>query len=551
MNSNVISLLSGFFEGFVLIVSPCILSILPIILAGSLAGSKKRSVGIIIGFIIAFSLFAYCARQLVQYSGIDLNVIRYSAYGLLFLFAVILLSDYLTERFNQLTQKIASIGSYYLGFSLKSGGFVNGVFIGALIALIWTPCAGPILAAVIVQIVIQQTNTFSLFILFSFALGAAIPMFIITLYGFKLRDSFAFFKTHSSLVRKILGFIIGINILYMMGLEFGFAPSTVVNQSGIRTANYLEQGLWHPYNAPQIEGIEQWINSPPLQLTGLKNKVVLVDFWTYSCINCVRTLPYLNSWYEKYHDQGLVIIGVHTPEFDFEKNAVNVARAITRYGIKYPVALDNSFVTWRNFSNHFWPAHYLINKQGQVVYTHFGEGEYDVTENNIRFLLGINKTPLPAKSGLLFTDSAITPETYLGFARAEHETSPKLVPDQSMEYTFSDQMIPNAWSLQGLWLSHSDNIKAMSEHSSLKINFKAAKVFVVMGNSTKKTILVKVLFNGKPVFINKGRDVFNSTVLVDKYALYELLDFPEKTNGILQISPETSGLEVFTFTFGS
>ncbi|WP_298627324.1 cytochrome c biogenesis protein DipZ [uncultured Legionella sp.] len=551
MNTEIITLFFGFLEGFALILSPCILSILPVILAGSLTGSKTRSFGIIIGFIITFSAFAYFARQLVQFSGVDLNLLRYLAYGLLLVLAVVLLSDYLTERFSQLTQKIAAAGSYYARISLNNNGLCSGLFIGALVALIWTPCAGPILAAVIVQIAIQQTTILSFLTLLAFTLGAALPMFIITLYGFKIRDSLIFFKTHSSFIRRILGLIIGGNIIYMISLEAGLIPSTVITQSGIRTANYLERGLWRPYDAPEIEGIKHWLNSPPLQLSDLKNKVILIDFWTYSCINCVRTIPYLNRWYKNYHDKGLVIIGIHTPEFDFEKKVMNVARAVKNYGIEYPVALDNSFTTWQNYSNYFWPAHYLINKQGKVVYEHFGEGEYDVTENNIRFLLQLNKSQLPSESKHLLTDNIITPETYLGFARAENKSSPELIHDQPVDYSFSDKLNTNAWSLHGLWLVSAEKIKAMSGNSSLKIHFNAKSVFVVMGNNSIKPISVKMLFNGKPIEMNKGRDVSNSSVLVDKYALYEVLAFPKQTNGILHINPEAPGLELFTFTFGN
>lgn len=550
MNADLITLLSSFLEGFALIISPCVLSILPLILAGAMVGTKNRSLGIIIGFVITFSLFAFFARQLVHYSGIDLNLLRYIAYGLLLLFSIILLSEDLSNVFNRLTQRMSNIGVHFAGSSMQKTGFINGLVIGALIALIWTPCAGPILAAVIVQIVIQQAGILSFFTLFAFALGAAIPMFIITLYGLKIRDSFAFFKTHAALFRKLLGVIIILNVIYMIALESGLFPSSVTNQTGIRTANYLRDGLWKPYKAPEIEGIDQWINSAPLQPSDLKNKVVLVDFWTYSCINCVRTIPYLNEWYKNYHDKGLVIIGVHTPEFDFEKNVANISKAVKNYGIQYPVAVDSQFVTWQNFSNRFWPAHYLINKKGQVVYQHFGEGQYDVTENNIRFLLGMNEPVMPMKSDNSLSDYFITPETYLGFARADSSLSPELIQDDTAHYSFSNDLKVNAWALQGAWRVYSDKIEAMSKNAAVKIHFNAKKVFVVMGNKSDKPISVNVLLNGKPVVMNKGQSLSNGQIQVDHYALYEVLDFPVKTDGILELSSEIPGLEVFTFTFG-
>lgn len=548
MNTDLITVFSGFLEGFVLILSPCILSILPIILAGSLSGSRRRSFGIIIGFILVFALFALFARQLISYWGIDSSSVRYTAYGLLFLFALILFSNYLTEQFNRLTQRLGSIGS---AFGPKQGesGFGGGILLGALVAIIWTPCAGPILATVIVQIVVQQTNLMSFFTLLAFATGAAIPMLIIALYGFKIREFFPFFKRHAGLTRKILAVILFLNLGYMIAQEKGLISSSIVEQSPIRTANFLEQGVWHPYTAPEIGGIESWINSSPLTLADLKGKVVLVDFWTYSCINCVRTLPYLKDWYNKYHDKGLVIIGIHTPEFDFEKEGVNVRAAVKNYDIQYPVALDNSFITWQNFSNHFWPAHYLINKDGEVVYEHFGEGSYDVTENNIRFLLGLNKTNTVMPSEGL-SSYLITPETYLGYKRADVRLSPQLVADKTNTYHFSETPTENAWALDGAWLVQSDKIISQG-NAALKFHFNAGNVFIVMGNSGNKPISVKLLLNGKPLVANKGKDVFDGTVLVDKYGLYEVVHLKQSESDVLELRTEGPGLELYTFTFGS
>ena len=551
MKTELITILLGFLEGFALILSPCILSILPILLAGSLVGSKRRSLGIIIGFIFTFALFALFTRQLVQYSGIDANLIRYLAYGLLILLSLILLSNYLTELFNRITQSIVAISSSFISPGQERSGFWGGIVLGGLVAIIWTPCAGPILAAIIVQIAIQKTTVLSFFTLLAFALGAALPMFIIMLYGFKIRDTFRFFKTHTVLFRKTLGVIILLSIAYMIGQETGIFSSSFINQSTIRTAKYLEKGLWRPYQSPKIEGISTWINSPPLQLSDLKGKVVLIDFWTYSCINCIRTLPYLNDWYKKYHDKGLVIIGIHTPEFDFEKNAANVKNAVKPDDIQYPVGLDNSFVTWLNFSNHFWPAHYLINKQGTVVYEHFGEGDYDVTENNIRFLLGIDMTaPLATPDNPLSFYSR-TPETYLGYARADTDLSPALIHDQIPQYSFSKQLAENAWALQGGWLVNAEKIISAQSHSALKIHFRARKVFIVMGNNTKKPIQVKLLLNGKPLKSdNKGKDVTDSSIQVDKHSIYEAVALPQSGSGLLELSPNEPGLEIYTFTFG-
>ena len=552
MKSELITILLGFLEGFALILSPCILSILPIILASSLVGSKRRPLGIITGFTLTFAIFAFFARQFVQYTDIDLTLIRHSAYGLLFLLGVVLMSNSLTEKFNQLTQRLTALSSFVASSRPPKNGFFSGLLIGGLVAVIWTPCAGPILAAIIVQIVIQKTNIMGFLTLLSFALGAAIPMLIISLYGLKIKATFGFFKTRAIFFRKILGAVIIINLGYMIYQETGFATSTISQQSPIRTAHYLEKGLWHPYPAPKIEGINLWINSPHLKLSDLKGKVVLVDFWTYSCINCIRTSAYLKKWYSSYHDKGLVIIGVHSPEFDFEKNPDNVKSAVKRYEIQYPVALDNQFVTWLNFSNHNWPAHYLINKQGDVVYEHLGEGAYDVTENNIRYLLKIDDmTTMPVAETNAQYSIFETPETYLGYARADTDLSPVLIHDQVAQYQFPTKLKSNAWSLHGAWQVNSDKLISKEANAALSINFNACKVFMVMGTNTEKPIHLKLLLNGKPLKTDNGKDIVNSHMVVNKHALYELMDLKQFGSGILQIITNEPGLEIYTVTFGS
>ena len=279
--------------------------------------------------------------------------------------------------------------------------------------------------------------------------------------------------------------------------------------------------------------------------------MVLIDFWTYSCINCLRTLPYLKDWYNKYQKDGFLIIGIHSPEFDFEKNLDNVKAAVKRLGIQYPVALDNRFVTWSNFQNHYWPAHYLINKEGKVVYEHFGEGAYEVTESNIRFLLGINdlNAEKPESGGAYSLGQ--TPETYLGYARADSSLSPELVRDQTASYAFPAELSDNAWALQGDWQVKEDKIISAKADAALKIHFNARKVYLVMGNNSAKPISLKVLLNGKPLSADQGADLQAGSVLVDKHAIYEILSFKVVSSGLLQVTATEPGLEIYTFTFGS
>lgn len=546
MEANFINIILGFIEGFCLIISPCILPILPIFLAGSLSGSKKRPMGIIVGFTLFFSLFVFFSHQLVRYLNVDFNLIREFGYAILLLLGLIMISNYLTEQFGKITQGFTRIGNFFSSANKTEGGFWNGLFLGGIIAIIWTPCAGPILAAIIVQTALQKTTITSFLTLMAFALGAAIPMLIISLYGTKLINTFSFFKTRATLFRKFLGGVIIASVVYMIYFE-GEVVSSVTPQTGIKTSNSLINGLWFTYPAPPIQGIEAWINSPPLRLVDLHGKVVLIDFWTYSCINCLRTIPYIKDWYRRYHDKGLVIIGIHTPEFDFEKKLDNVKAAVKQYGIAYPVALDNQFVTWRNYQNHYWPAHYLINKKGFVIYRHFGEGEYDVMENNIRYLLGVNDlSTLKPLKGISFNLTQ-TPETYLGYAKADSDYSPELIKDKTTQYHCSDKLSSNAWSLDGLWQVNAENIVSAEANAALKIHFNARKVYAVMGNNTATPITVKVILSDQ----QSGEKLQERTIVVDKYAIYELISQKKFTNGYLQIITLEPGVKLYTFTFGS
>jgi thiol-disulfide isomerase/thioredoxin len=313
----------------------------------------------------------------------------------------------------------------------------------------------------------------------------------------------------------------------------------------------LINALPTPYNAPDFKDIETWINSPPLTIKALKGKVVLVDFWTYSCVNCLRTLPYLNEWDRKYRSKGLVIVGVHSPEFDFEKDPDNVKAAVIKNGIHYPVAMDNSLATWINYANHYWPAHYLIDRSGKVVYTHFGEGDYAITENNIRALLGMKAEPAKARVDENYNSSQ-TPETYLGSARAERFAGPSgLVPGRPYNYVFSRSLANDNWELAGQWKVENEKIIARSKGSALRLNFMARKVFLVLGSANGRPVSATIRINGKPVGANAGKDAHGGTVTVKRTTLYELVDQKRPHRSVLEIKSNDPGLEAYAFTFGS
>jgi len=289
---------------------------------------------------------------------------------------------------------------------------------------------------------------------------------------------------------------------------------------------------------PQFSGIAGWINSKPLIPQDLKGKVVLVDFWTYSCINCVRTLPYLKKWYADYKDKGLVIVGVHTPEFEFEKDLSNVQEAVKRFGVLYPVPLDNSYATWENYNNRFWPAHYLINQDGIIIDRHFGEGAYLETENAIRHLLGL--APL-TESSVHVEQYPQSPETYLGSSRASAYTAP-LFPNQTHIYSMPAPALDQV-ALTGPWTISSESIRSESPTSTLTLHFQGANAYLVMGSPAPAKVAIQ-LDNSNPT----TPDTSNGTLPVSAFKMYHLASTkPGEHTLTLTVPP---GVSLYAFTFG-
>jgi cytochrome c biogenesis protein CcdA/thiol-disulfide isomerase/thioredoxin len=541
----------AFLEGMAVIVSPCILPVLPVVLSVGAQGGRWRPYGVIAGFVSAFSLFTLLSRKLVLWFGIDPERLRQVSFYLLLIFGVILLSETLSEWFSAGTQRLADIGQRLASrrnhSQARSQGFWSGVVLGSAIGLIWTPCAGPILTAVLVQTIRQETDAAGVLTVLAFGLGAGIPLLFLAIQGNRLMTHLRLFQRHSLALRRAMGLlIIATVLLTAQGTVFHWNFSWARNPAGTPTtakAPTLVNGLPSPYPAPDFRGISAWINSPPLTMQTLRGKVVLVDFWTYSCINCVRTLPVLTAWDRRYRAQGLVIVGVHSPEFEFEKKLDNVRQAVAEHHIQYPVALDNNLDTWTNFENRYWPAHYLIDRQGRVVYTHFGEGDYDVTENNIRALLGVGKTIARAQTAGQtpgFSENQ-TPETYLGYARAMRFSSPQTAePDQVSAFTFPNTLPMHHWALHGKWFIDAEKIVAQEGGAALRLRFTAKTVFLVMGVPPRKTIPVTVLLNGKPV----------GTVTVSRNTLYTLASQDKTRPGTVELRASTPGLSAYAFTFG-
>ena len=535
MHTDLISIGLGFLEGLALILSPCVLPILPLLLAVSLTGHRYRPLGITLGFIVCFSCFAFFSRALVQATHIDLNLIHQGTYVLLFLLGVVMISSRLSLLWEQ---GLSRLNLSALPAQNKGDGLLSGFVLGAMIALVWVPCAGPILAAVIVQTVMQKANFSSFLVLLAFSTGIGLPMMAIAVYGRAVLKKFSGVQRHLPRIRQGMGIVIILSVLAMLWRDYAPNQNQVI--AGIDSAPGLESALPMPYPAPALQSISAWINSPPLQLKDLHGQVVLIDFWTYSCINCIRTIPHLNALYAKYHQKGIEIIGVHAPEFVFEKDLNRVRQAVRQRHMLYPIALDNYFGTWLAFNNHYWPAQYLIDPLGNVVYEHFGEGADDILENNICHLLKM-QTPVTKLAPVHAAEKEISPETYLGYERAESSNRPHPYhQNQEAGYVFPAELSLNAWALQGSWRVLGDRIISTQAHDHFKMHFQGKHVYLVMGIENLKLIHLSVRFNGKP---QPGLEVRDNS-------LYPVLNFEEVVDGYLDIEVSQPGLALYTVTFG-
>ena len=538
MSFNLIQTALALAEGFGLAFSPCILPILPFILASSATKDRLRPFLVIAGFIITFTIFSLISRQILASFNIQQDVIQTGAYILLLVFGIVMVVPFLEERFANATSGIAGSANNLSNNKLANTK-LGGLLVGALIGLVWVPCAGPILASALLQVIQAQTSFDAVITIAAFSTGAGIPMLAIALFGQYMTAQLRFISKHAVALRRVMGVImIGFATLALSGVSI--AEWAVSQTSEMRSTEQnvagLQHGLEKPYEAPAIEGIQQWFNSEALDVADLKGKVVLIDFWTYSCINCIRTFPYIKTWHEKYKDQGLVIIGVHSPEFAFEGKPENVAKALKKFDLTYPVAMDNDFTTWRNYENRYWPAHYLIDKNGKVVYTHFGEGNYDVTENNIRYLLGLQMDG-NADAGMSKTAPGQTPETYLGISRAERESDAALLP-------------PDHWKLEGSWNRTNEYIESGNAGDSLTLHFQGKKAFLVMESATGEAIDVQISMNGKALAKDTA-DTNGSMASVRESRLYEIISEPAATKGAVTIKSNGAGLRLYAFTFES
>ena len=347
------------------------------------------------------------------------------------------------------------------------------------------------------------------------------------------------------------------------GQQKSFVPATIVEDNGTITRVQIDKSQFKL--APELANVNGYINSEPITLADLRGKVVLVDFWTYSCINCIRTIPYLNAWHEKYADEGLVIVGVHTPEFEFEKDYNNVKAAVEKFDIKYPVAQDNEKGTWEAYENRYWPRKYLIDPEGYIRYDHIGEGAYAETEKVIQLLLaertqyiGANVTidqsiSNPESSQSVNFDRINTPELYFGYeySRAPLGNSEGYQPDQVVNYTVPDdtKIVPNRIYLAGEWKNNADHMELQSEVGRIVLSYSAKAVNIVAGGKGE----LHILEDNSPLDdSSSGTDIFSEdgTVKIDGQRLYNIVEHEEYGNHQIAIEIAGRGFQIYTFTFG-
>ncbi len=588
-----------FLGGVLTILSPCILPVLPFVFARSEQKFVTSGLPMLAGMAVTFAAIATLAAIGGSWA------VRVNQYGrviallLLLAFAATLLSsrlaDWMATPFVALGNRLAQPTPGRVGRL----GLVNSLALGVATGLLWAPCAGPILGLILTGAAISGPNARTTLLLFAYAAGAATSLALALLAGARV---FTFLKKSLGTgvwIRRVLGIAV---LLAVVAIAFGW-DSSLLTRLSLSGTNILEQSLIDKINPPNstgsttmamnsskndghammmsaakpaadlpiegeipsFAGASLWLNSPPLAPEALRGKVVMVDFWTYSCINCLRALPFVEAWYEKYKDHGLVVIGVHAPEFAFEKDPANVRRAVADLKITYPVALDNDYAIWQAFNNQYWPAHYFIDAVGRIRAHHFGEGNYAESEQSIRTLLhdaGQNDLPPPGMGAMKTAgvqappDEAHgqSPETYVGYERAENFSSPGgFARQQPRRYSAPPALKLNQWALSGSWIV--DPEKAVSGAATGKIIFRfyARDLHLVLGSGGGgKPVRFRVKLDGAEPGANHGADTDSSGAgVIDEQRLYQLIrQTGEVGEHVFSVEFLDPGVQAYSFTFG-
>ncbi|HET7577013.1 MAG TPA: cytochrome c biogenesis protein DipZ [Sphingomicrobium sp.] len=570
----------AYLGGILTILSPCILPVLPFVFARADRSFVRSTVPMLAGMAATFAIVATLAAVGGGWA-VRANAIgRWAALILLALFGIALILPSLSDR---LTRPLVALGSR---LSERKPGeresIRSSIVLGIATGLLWAPCAGPILGIIFTAAALQGASFNTTLLLLAYALGAATSLALALLVGGKVFARMKKSLGTSERIRQVLGVLvlIGVGAIALgldtrvlsklssaqtAGLESGLARklgiSREMNESQARTNAAGELVLPVEGKLPPLDGLGPWFNSAPLTLKQLRGKVVLIDFWTYSCINCLRTLPYLKAWDAKYRKDGLVIIGVHAPEFAFERDPENVARAIKDLGIRYPVALDNKYVLWKALQNQYWPAHYFVDAQGRIRFRHHGEGEYAMSERVIRQLLaeaghapagGMAKTSASGTEAAAAFKEIGSPETYIGYYRADRFASPGgLLHDKPKTYAAAPLDL-NQWSFEGQWIDQRQSARSLAPGAKISFRFHARDLHLVLGSASGKPVRFRVTIDGRAPGADAGVDTkAQGTGAVTDQRLYQLIrqkgPIRDRTLTIEFLDP---GVEAFSFTFG-
>ena len=579
----------AFLSGLVTIFAPCIWPLLPIILASSSQSKGHwRPLGITLGLMISFAFFTLAIYWLISLLHVDPNLLRWVAVIILLILGLSMIMPSLSSILEALVSRFS--GRFVLNSNFNNNEFWTGLLLGISLGIVWTPCAGPIFATIATLAAVGNISLVLIFITIFYVLGVGMPLFILAYGGSLLLTKTSAFSQYSLFVQKIFGIIVVLIALaiatnYDKVVENGLLnlfpnltngiENVDNNPAVIRQLNNLKHSgqqyntqnidnsslLDTNYLAPNLLGGTQWLNNPsgagtnsqPLNLKQLRGKVVLVDFWTYTCINCIRSLTHVTDWYNRYHKYGFVVIGVHTPEFAFEHDTRNVLNAIKMFNIHYPVVQDNNYAIWNAYNNEYWPAEYLIDANGNVRRTDFGEGQYTHMEQAIQLLLrdagrkvttGLSSVPDKTPQ------SQTSPETYIGSDRVEYYYPDETYPSGQNHFTLQNPPV-NSFSLGGAWDIKNQYGQTVGR-TELEYNFLAQHVYLVLSPGLNKSAMVRVYLDGHQISASQaGSDVKNGVVDINTDRLYDLVDLHGSTKkDVLRLEFETSGTQVFAFTFG-
>jgi cytochrome c biogenesis protein CcdA/thiol-disulfide isomerase/thioredoxin len=573
----------AFVGGLLTIVSPCILPVLPFVFSRADQAFRRSGLPLLVGMAATFAVVAgvatFAGAWVVRANQIGrlLAVVVFALLGLALLFPT--LADYLARPIVRLGGRVQGPNN------AAAPSIGRSLVLGMSTGLLWAPCAGPILGLILTAAAIQGPSAHTTFLLLSFSAGAATSLAVALLAGNKV---FALLKKSLAAqewIRRGLGAAVLLGVVAIaLGWDTGilrrlslsstsdveqklldrFHPVAYANANETSVAQLAAVELGHEGTFPSLDGAVKWLNSPPLTREQLKGKVVLIDFWTYSCINCLRSVPYVEAWSEKYKNDGLVVIGVHTPEFAFEKDPANVAKSLGDLKITYPVAVDSNYAIWKAFNNRYWPAHYFIDARGEIRYHHFGEGKYAESEEVLEQLLREKDAGLKTGGRVQVEASGpqaapdfgnvASPETYIGYSRQQNYASPqKIRRDGPQAYMPPLRLTVNQWGLAGNWNVSEEHAALVAAPGKVIFRFHARDLHLVLGpGKNGKEVRFRIRIDGTAPGEDHGGDADEKgDAVVKEYRLYQLVRQKGKVEDrTFEIEFLDPGVQAFAFTFG-